>query len=136
MAEKAWRFSSEIMHKASESCTITAHTSQHSLGVLQCCASIMHRVIFSNLGVTNPPAFLIQPGGSRKERQVSPAVGSLWMVRADPAGCRVVGSGDHVHHHHASLHSGSSTAAAFCQPSQDVSCSCCLCKPLSTQGSC
>ena len=54
-----WRLSSKYLN------TICAHTSQHSLGVhslgvQQCCALIMHHVIFSNLGLTNPPMFLIQ----------------------------------------------------------------------------
>lgn len=40
--------------------TISAQTSQQSLGVWQCCASIMRHVIFSNLGLTNPPLLLIQ----------------------------------------------------------------------------
>ncbi len=62
------------MQSISQSCTITAHTSQHSLGVQWCCASVMHHVIFSNLGLTNPSVFLIQPGRLQRETKTNRSV--------------------------------------------------------------
>lgn len=85
-------------------------------------------------GLTNPPTFLIQAGRRRGRgetntwwlEKVSSAVvsgftmnGSCWPCCL--FSCRAVCSGDHVHHHHVSLHSGSRTAPALHQPSQDVS---------------
>lgn len=36
------------------------------LGVQKCCASVLLRVIFSNLGLTNPPLLLIKRGQQRR----------------------------------------------------------------------
>lgn len=72
-----------------ESQVISAHTSQYTLGVQQSSASVMHHVIFSNLGLTNPPMLLIQPGRLGKlETNRSLRLGlvdSLWLLHVDPA---------------------------------------------------